>query len=257
MPKVTRKRGGTVISVDLSDVQSGGLIPDGRYQAKIIEAEEKKGKESGEPYLQLTWEITSEKCNGRNVRFDNYSLQPQALFRYRALLESMGIDIEDKGATDVDFDDLIKDEAECIIEVVGDKAQDNNVYARVAGTYALGDVPTVDEDDRPKVGKGGRGKETPHGTRSSTNDDSEEEERDARVSRRSGKAAREEEEEAAEEPPARGGTKKLRKGATVRFKDERGKVQEGEIINIDKDEVTVETDKAEYVLEAAELTVID
>lgn len=250
MPKVTRKRGGTVISVDLSDVQSGGLIPDGRYQAKIIEAEEKKGKESGEPYLQLTWEITSEKCNGRNVRFDNYSLQPQALFRYRALLESLGIDIEDKGATDVDFDDLIKDEAECIIEVVGDKAQDNNVYARVAGTYALGDVPTVDEDDHPKVGKGGRGKETPHGTRSSTNDDGKDDARDDNGNEDS-------RDEDRRTTSSRGGTKKLRKGATVRFKDERGKVQEGEIINIDKDEVTVETDKAEYVLEAAELTVID
>jgi hypothetical protein len=252
---VKKRRGGTVTSVDLSDVQSGGAVPDGKYKAKIIEVEEKEGKESGEPYLQLTWEVTSDKCNGRTVRFDNYSLQPQALFRLKGLLESIGYEIADKGDTEIDWDEIIKDETECIIDVVvGEKGNDGAAYGRVTGTYALGDVKTVDdEEEDPKASR--------KTSRSGSSNKRDEDEKDERASRRGGRDKDDDDDDKSKDDDGKderrsSGTKRLKKGATVRFKDERNKIREGEVTEIDGDKVSIETEDAVYEMSADELTVV-
>jgi hypothetical protein len=151
MAKPVRRKKGNVDTLDFTGVKSGGAtIPDGRYKAKIISAELKEGKESGEPYRDVTWEITSDKCNGREVKFDNFSLQPQALWKVKGLLEAMEVEVPE-GEHDVDWDEFISDETECILELVGEK-RDGRTFARPVGYAPLSDGGTVDdeeEDDEP------------------------------------------------------------------------------------------------------------
>lgn len=249
MKKKSARRKGNVVTVDFTGVKSGGAtIPDGRYAAKVIEAEQKQGKESGEPYMQLTWEITSKKCNGRPVQFDNYSLQPQSLWRLKGLLEAMEVEVPD-GEQDVDFDELISDETECIIEVTGEKSPDGDrTYARVTGHAPLSDGGTVD-DEGEEEGEKPRGKEP-------TREEKEEEEEDGPLKRRVGKKVKEEEEEE-EEEEERPSNKKLKKGAKVKFKDEKNKLTKGEIESIDGDTAVVVTDDDDtYEISTEELTVI-
>ena len=236
--KKRNKPKGNVVSVDFTGVKSGGAtIPDGRYAAKIIAVEMKEGKESGEPYVELTWEITSEKCNGREAKFDNYSLQPQALWRLKSLLEAM--EFEADGETDIDFDEIISDGTECIIEITGQKSDSGDrTYARVTGHAPLADGGTVDdeEDDPPKA----RG-----------NKPKKEEEEDDPPKRRGRKEAEEEE----DDPPK--GAKKLKKGAKVKFKDDKNKLTKGTVESIDGDTATVVTDDDDtYEIDCEELTVI-
>lgn len=264
--KPTRRKGNT-ISVDFTGVKSGGAtVPDGRYTAKVTAVEQKEGKESGEPYIELTWEVTSKKCNGREVKFDNYSLQPQALWRLKSLLEAMEIEVPD-GEQDIDFDEIISDETECIIEVTGQDSPDGErKYARVTGHAPLADGNTVDdeaeeEEDNQKESKATRG-----GKKSSTKDEDEED--DEPPKRR--KPAKDEDEE--DEPPKRRGkkdpdededdepkpsSKKVKKNAKVKFKDEKNKLTKGTIDSIDGDTAIVITaDDSTYEIDLDELTVI-
>jgi Protein of unknown function (DUF669) len=255
MAKVKRRAKGNVVSVDFTGVKSGGAtIPDGRYAAKIIAAEQKEGKESGEPYMELTWEVTSKKCNGREVRFDNYSLQPQALWRLKGLLEALEVEVPD-GEMDIDFDEIIADETECIIEVTGQDSPDGErKYARVTGHAPLSDGGTVDDEEEDED-KPARGKKPAK----------DEEEDDEPPKRRAGKKPAKvdededrEEEEDDDAPPARSGSKKVKKGAKVKFKDEKNKPTKGTIESIDGDMATVVTDDEDtYEIDIEELTVIE
>jgi hypothetical protein len=252
--RTTRKRSSTTV-VDLTDVKSGGAISDGRYAAKIVEWEEKTGKDSGEPYIQLTWEITSEKSNGRNVRFDNYSLQPNALWRLKGLLEALEYEINSKGDTEIDWDDIIKDETECIIDCVSVANESGEKYARVVGVFPLSDGNTVDDEKGGGKGKAVSSRDTGSKARASAKSKDDVEEEEERPSRRS----REPEEEEEEERPARRGRprEKLRKGDEVSFRDEKNKKREGKITDVDGDKVKVETDDEEvYEIDSDEVTLL-
>ncbi len=258
MAKAVKRRKGNVISVDFTGVKSGGAtVPDGRYAAKISAVEQKEGKESGEPYLELTWEITSKKCNGRELRFDNYSQQPQALWRLKGLLEALEVEVPD-GEMDIDFDEIISDETECIVEVTGEKNSEGKTYARVTGHAPLSDGDTVDdhEEEEEDGDKPARGKKPAR---------EEEEEEEPPKRRKAGKKEEEEEEEVEEEeeeeeeedPPPRSTSKKVKKGAKVKFKDEKNKLTKGTIESIDGDTATVVTDDEDtYEIDIVELTVI-
>lgn len=260
MAKAKRRAKGNVISVDFTGVKSGGAtIPDGRYAAKITAFEQKEGKESGEPYLELTWEVTSKKCNGREVRFDNYSQQPQALWRLKGLLEALEIEVPDD-EMEIDFDEIISDETECIIEVTSQTSPDGDKkYARVTGHAPLSDGNTVDDeedDETPARGKKRPAKdedeedEPPH--RASKKPKDEEEDDDPSPPRRGKK-----DEDVDDEPPARSTNKKVKKGAKVKFKDEKNKLTKGTIESIDGDTATVVTDDEDtYEIDVEELTVV-
>lgn len=235
-----------MISVDFTGIKAGGgTIPDGRYAAKIIAIEQKEGKESGEPYVALTWEVTSKKCNGREVRFDIYSLQPQALWRLKGLLEALEVEVPDD-EMEVDFDEIISDETECIIEVTGETSPDGSKkYARVTGHAPLSDGNTVDDEE---------GAEEPPKDRKRPAKQEEEEEEPPR---RAGKKPRKEEEEEDDPPPRASSTKKVKKGAKVKFKDEKNRLTKGTIESIDEDLATVVTDDEDtYEIDISELTVI-
>jgi len=243
---MAKRRKSNVIEVDFTGVESGGRsVPDGRYKAKIIEWEEKEGKESGEPYIQVNWEITSDKCEGAKVRFDNYSLQPQALWRLKGLLEALGEEVPDS-AMDLDMDEFV-DGPECIIEVTNEKNQEGKQYPRVTGTAPLEDGGTVDEEDEgdTKPARGRKPKE-----------ESDEDERPKR-GRRAVKEEEDDDEEDKEDTPKSSGSRKLTKGAKVKFRDEKGKLHKGTVEDIDGDTATVTDDADEtWEIDTEDLTVL-
>jgi hypothetical protein len=243
--KPVRRKKSNVTTVDFSGVKSGGSIRDGRYKAKITGAEQEEGKESGEPYTSVTWEITSDKCNGREIRFDNYSHQPSALWRLKGLLEALGVEVPD-GEHEIDWDEIISDETECIIELTGEKNSEGKTYARVTGMFPVDDGDTVDEDDDRPAGK----PQKPAKDEAADDDDV--------PPTRRGKAAKDEPEgEDEDDEPKKAASKKIKKGAKVKFKDEKNKLQKGEIESIDGDTAVVVTaDDDSYEIDIDELTVI-
>lgn len=93
-----------VISVDFSNTESSGPreIPEGEYLLQIAEFEEKESQ-SGNPMISFTHKVAEGPYKGAKV-WDNISLTPQALWRFRAMLESLGIDASKK--VDVDLNAL-------------------------------------------------------------------------------------------------------------------------------------------------------
>ena len=82
----------------------------------------------------------------------------------------------------------------------------------------------------------------------------EEEEDDAPPRRAGKKAAKDEEEEEDDPKPS---NKKLKRGAKVKFKDEKNKLTKGTIESVDGDTATVVTDSEDtYEIDCEELTVI-
>lgn len=255
-----RNKKNRVREIDFEGVESGRRsVQDGRYTAEILEVEELVGKESDEPYWQVTWQITSKKGNGTKIPYDNYTLQSQGLFRLKNLLECIGQEVPDS-TMDVDMDDLVG--AECIVEVTNEK-RDGNTYPRVTGVAPLEDGGTVDDEpDSPKEKAPRTSKESKTGTRSGTTS-----------KRKSSKASKDEEEDDGDDDDEdddeeederadnrsqhKAGLKKLKKGASVRFRDEKGKKVNGTVVKIDGDEVTVEDDnEEEWVVEVDELTLV-
>lgn len=83
------------INVDFSGVEGGRRnCPDGDYILEATSVEEKKSGE-GNPYLAWKWKIAEGEYAGVVV-YDNTSLQPQALWRLKGMLECLGVNVTGK-----------------------------------------------------------------------------------------------------------------------------------------------------------------
>src|SRR5690349_16462675 len=102
---MVKKSSKNSIKVDFTGVETGGFeIPDGPYVLAVTSVTQKKGAETGQPYLAWEYKIHEGPYKGRKV-WDNTSLQPQALWKLRSVMESMGMDIED-GEFELDLGDF-------------------------------------------------------------------------------------------------------------------------------------------------------
>lgn len=100
------------ISINLSEVSTGGkTLPEGRYQVKVKEVEVKTSH-SGNEFLAFTFEVVEGKHKKAKI-FHNCSLQPQALFNLKTVLEALEYDIPE-GFFDLDIEELV--DLECILE---------------------------------------------------------------------------------------------------------------------------------------------
>lgn len=242
------RKNARTVTVDMEGVQSGGMsVPDGNYTAKIEEVEHTESKSSGEPMLVLKWRVTSKKGKG-TLLYDNISLQPQALWRLKMLLEGLDMEVPDS-SMDLDLDELEGQETD--IQVTNE-TYEGKKRSRIT---AYGDSASSDEDaeeedkeaEKPLHRSSGKPSKPSGGKSSKTSDDDEEEDEDddaedTRADNRSSHKA---------------GLKKLKKGAEVRFKDEKNKPVKGTVISINGDLATVEDDdEEEWEVEVSELTVI-
>ena len=90
------------IKLDFSATQDNDFSPldAGTYDATIFTIEQKLGRESKQPYLEFTYQLS----DGSNRRlWQNFSLQPQALWKLKQHLVALGQDPE-KLAGEFEFD---------------------------------------------------------------------------------------------------------------------------------------------------------
>ena len=139
--KKETKSKSVVKDLDLSDVESGGLVPEGEILATVSEATIETSENSGEDYIK--WKFSTSK----GPLFHNTSLQKQALFNLRGLLEAFGVEIPDS-AFDLDLEDFIGQQC---IAVVSHEEFKGKVKARVADFLPLNEAATDDDDDDDKA----------------------------------------------------------------------------------------------------------
>ena len=96
-----------IVSVNFEGVETraGSDVPEGEYLAKVVEVEEYESQSSGNPVLKWKFEIVKGEEKGK-VLFHNTSLQQQALWNVRGLLEAAGIETPDS-AFDIDLDEMV------------------------------------------------------------------------------------------------------------------------------------------------------
>ena len=240
--KTTRgRRGKNVVSLDFTDVESGGGIPtpDGYYIAEITKAEQEVSQ-NGNDMVTVRW-----KTNINSNVFDRFVLVPQSLWVLRTALECMGVDVPD-GPFDLDVDDLVG--MTCGLEITNEEYEEKD-QPRVTGYLP----PDTAEQYIAESG----GEVTP-------SDEEEEEEYE--------EEPEDEEEEAEEEeapPPAKKKASKkkaskkkapakksaaLRPGARVIFEDEDGEEYQGVIEGIeDEVAIVVDDEEGEWEIPVAEL----
>lgn len=236
--KTTRgRRGKNVVSVDFTDVESGGGIPtpDGYYVGEIVKAEQEVSQ-NGNDMITVRW-----KTNINSTVFDRFVLVPQSLWVLRTALECMGIDVPD-GPFDFDVDDLVGNT--CGLEITNEEYEEKD-QPRVTGY-----LPT--ETAEQYIAESG-GEVAPPDEEEEEYEEEDEEEV-------------EEEEEEAPPPPKKKASKKkaskkktskstaLRPGARVIFEDEDGEEYQGVIEGIEDDiAIVVDDEEGEWEIPVAEL----
>ena len=102
-----KSRSSTVIRIDFSGVSSEGgsvLLPEGLIKLEIAEITQEEGEDSGQPYLKFKFKVAEGKYEGK-AAYDNFSLQSQALWKLKKLLETLGVEVPDS-AFDFDSEEI-------------------------------------------------------------------------------------------------------------------------------------------------------
>jgi len=133
------------IRIDLTGVSTGfEPIEAGYYPATIFSVEQKLSKASNKPMLVVQFSITAPpEAVGRRL-YANYSLQPQALFKLKGMLEvlDMGMDLE--GAVNLQPTDLMG--LPCVLAVAIDETPDGKPVNRI--------TRVLSEDENVPLGAG-------------------------------------------------------------------------------------------------------
>jgi hypothetical protein len=262
MARTSRKKKSGVLTIDFEGVKGGGgkPIPDGTYRFAISKIEEKESDE-GNPYLAFQWTGLKGKAKGGLV-YDNVSLQPQALWRFKNLLTALGQEVPD-GPLDVDLGELI--ESEIDLEIVNEKYEGKD-RPKVAGYIGEEEEETEEEEEDEESGEdaGEDSDEEEEEEEEEESDEEEEEEEeeesdDEEDDEEDEEDDDEEEEEEEEEPKPTAKKKKagakFRVGAKVSFKDDKKKTVKGTIMSIDGEEALIEDAKEqEWSVDVSELT---
>ena len=86
------------------------VLPAGAYNATAYEWEQRFGRDSGQPYISLTFQIASGDYSGRKL-WSNYSLQPQSLWALKRFLITAGItedSFPDEDGAELDIEPLLR-----------------------------------------------------------------------------------------------------------------------------------------------------
>lgn len=255
------------ISVNMEGVEAGGKsIPDGTYPAEIIEVTEEESS-NGNEQLKVVWQFTGGSVKGSKL-FDWISLVPQALWRLRGMLETIGVEVPD-GVMNLDLDDLVGGAA--MLEVTNEP-YNGKKRPKVTGYASIeADEETAEDEESEETESEDESEEAEENSdeEAESEDESEESEEEASDEDESEDEAEEEEAEEEEEKPKTSGKKtaskpeakpaasgkaKLKVGAKVKFKNDKGKTLNGVVQSKDGDTLTVEDTKGEeWELDASEV----
>lgn len=138
MAKKTNKKG---IKLNFDGVETGyKAVPEGTYEVRVKEIEAGTSQANA-PKLDFKFEIISGKNKG-SLLFYTCSLQPQALFKLKVVLEALGYEIPE-GNFNLDIDELI--DLECSVEVAHE-TYEGKKRARIV-EFITSDDSDDDEDD--------------------------------------------------------------------------------------------------------------
>lgn len=138
MAKKNAKKG---IKLNFDGVETGyKAIPEGTYEVRVKEIETGTSQ-AGAPKLDFKFEIISGKNKG-SILFYTCSLQPQALFKLKVVLEALGYEIPD-GNFNLDVDELV--DLECSVEVAHE-TYEGKKRARIV-EFLSSDSDDEDEDE--------------------------------------------------------------------------------------------------------------
>ena len=144
MAKSSRKGRNDSVNVDLSGVESSRkTIPEGTYTL-IVNAANQKNSSNNNPMIVFEFEVADGPYKGVPL-YENCSLQPQALFKLKSVLEALGFEIPNK-AFDLNLRDLIG--LTCEVEV-GHEVYEGKKRARILEylTPDLDDGEDEEDDD--------------------------------------------------------------------------------------------------------------
>lgn len=130
------------LKVNMTDVESGVLVPEGDYIVEVASVEVAESESSGKEYLKWKFEITEGSCKGQNL-FHNTSLQPQALFNLKGVLISMGMPVPNNTLS-LDLDDI---EGRTLGVTVEHEVYEGKKKARVTETFPPDGAESEDDDD--------------------------------------------------------------------------------------------------------------
>jgi len=270
----TKKKSGSsrrskgAVTVNFSGVESGGRkCPDGTYEAEVTSAEMEESS-SGNPMIVAKWKITKGKFKGTTL-FDNISLQPQALWKLKTILEAMGIEAQEEDVEASEYAEAIVGES-CTIMVVNE-TYEGEQRPKVTG-YGSGaegesddsdddddsDDSDDDEDDEPEPKVRNKKKTSKKAVKDEDEDEDEDDDSDDSDDDDSDDSDDDDEDEEEKKPTKKKGAKsssKLKEGSRVKFEDNDGNVVKGTITSLDGDTATVEDKKGdEYEVDAEALT---
>lgn len=214
--KVSGKKKGRTITVDMSGVESGGkAVPDGVYEVEVAEITEEESSE-GNPYLKWKLRVTEGPCKGAPL-YDNTSLQPQALWRLKGLLETLGVEVPDS-SMDLDLEEYVGMTMTVTVANEEYQGKDRPKVAQYGGE---------EKNERAPAGKkgGGKGKAKAEEPEDDDDDDDDDE-------------------------PA------FKLGQKVKFTDD-GKTLKGKVVQIEGDTATVKTsDGEDWEIATEDLTAV-
>jgi hypothetical protein len=138
---------GKVIHVNFEGVESGGgvnpRVPESDYGLKCTGADLKKGKDSGEGYIDFAFKLTKGPKRGvGKTLHHSCSLQKQSLWNLRNLLESMGMTVPSK-AVKIPVDKLKG--KECAGTVVDDEYEGRK-KSIIGSFFPLEDLGKTSDD---------------------------------------------------------------------------------------------------------------
>jgi len=286
MARTSRKTKAAVVKVNFEGVEASGKVAEGRHLLTVDGTPEVKTSEgSGNDYIN--WKF---KAPG-GVIYHTTSLQPQALWNLRNVLESLGLEVEES-VMDLDLSEM--DGLTCGGEVEHETYQGKK-RPRLVDIFPAEELDGEEEEEEeaPKPAAKGKGKKQPDPEPEEEELTFEEvqemdkdellelaEENDIKLTIKQKKnlaalrdhicaeleleaEEEEEQEEEEEEKPAKGSSrrrktesKELKKGSKVTFVDD-GDDMEGVVKSINtKDKfAVVEVDGEEWEVELADLTV--
>lgn len=140
---MARKRGSSKrVTVDLSGVESSRkAIPEGQYVVSVNDAS-MENSSKGNDYIRFEFEVIEGAHKGAKL-YHNCSLQPQALFNLKGVLEALGFTIPTK-AFDLNLSELIG--LECEVEV-GHETYDGKKRARIVEFISSEEEEDEDEEE--------------------------------------------------------------------------------------------------------------
>ncbi len=242
---------GRIITVDFEGVEAGARkVADGNYVAEITEVQETESKSSGEPMLSLKWKITSKKGAGA-LLYDNISLQPQALWRLKGLMEALGEEVPDS-SMEIDLSDL---EGKSVAIEVTNEIYEGKERPRITAYFPEEDFKETgaskkkdkDEDEEDEDEDEPLHNKSKSTKKSKVDSDDEEEDEDE-------DNEDDEEDEDEKSSKRKSSSSKFKVKQRVKFRDEDGKLVKGTITELDGDTAKVEdADGDEWEIDVSEL----